>query len=94
MISREIGIVMSSTLKTIAEDLGLDEETHLFLHSQLEKIPNRTYLWLHLVLDEIRNSFAQTGAKLSRKPTRKFWAGAKEEMRERSCTSYLQHHDH
>jgi hypothetical protein len=66
MISREIGIVAKSTLETIAEDLGLDEETHLFLHSQLEKIPNRTYLWLHLVLNEVRDSYAQTGAKLQK----------------------------
>jgi hypothetical protein len=65
-ITREIGMVMETRLNSIAKDLGLDKETYSLLHSQLKNIPNRTYLWLDLVLDEVRNSFGQTGAKLQR----------------------------
>jgi hypothetical protein len=63
-ISREIGIVMESKLKNIAENLELDEDKQSSLHDRLNQIPNRTYLWLHLILDEVESSLPQTEKKL------------------------------
>ena len=63
-ISREIGIVMESKLKTIAQNLGLDGGAQSSLRARLDQIPNRTYLWLHLILDEVESSLEQTGKKL------------------------------
>jgi hypothetical protein len=63
-ISREIGIVMESKLETIAQNLDLDEDAKSSLRARLDQIPNRTYLWLHLILDEVESSLEQTGKKL------------------------------
>lgn len=63
-ISREIGAVMEAKVKEIAEELDLDEDVQSSLHDRLCEIPNRTYLWLHLILDEIKNALGQTKKKL------------------------------
>ncbi|OCK93014.1 uncharacterized protein K441DRAFT_613744 [Cenococcum geophilum 1.58] len=63
-ISREIGAVIEAKVKEIAEELDLDEDVQSSLHDRLCEIPNRTYLWLHLILDEIKNALGQTKKKL------------------------------
>lgn len=61
VFSNEIDIVMELELQTITEDLGLEEYAHSLLRDRLQRIPNRTYLWLHLVLGELRYLLEQTG---------------------------------
>lgn len=65
-ISHEIGIVMKSKIKEIATTLELNEDVESSLHYRLQQIPNRTYLWLHLVLEEVSNSLGRTAKKLRR----------------------------
>jgi hypothetical protein len=63
-ISKEISIVMKSQIREIAESLELEEDAELSLENGLKAIPNRTYLWLHLILDEVKKSLEQTPKKL------------------------------
>ena len=54
-ISQEIGIVIEAKVKEIAERCRLNDHLRSSLRTRLCEIPNRTYLWLHLTLDEIRS---------------------------------------
>lgn len=56
VISDEIEYVMRFEVAAIAPERSFDAKTKNFLLEQLLKVENRTYLWLHLVLDEIRTS--------------------------------------
>ena len=56
LISEEINIVIRSEVSAIASERGFDTNAENFLLQQLLQIKNRTYLWLHLTLDQIRNS--------------------------------------
>ncbi|KAL9078756.1 MAG: hypothetical protein Q9157_002326, partial [Trypethelium eluteriae] len=65
-ISREIEIVADARIKEIAQELDLRESARSSLLLKLCEIPNRTYLWLHLTLDEIRNALGRTEKKLQK----------------------------
>ena len=56
LIKEEIDLVIHSEVSAIASERCFDSETEEFLLEQLLNIENRTYLWLHLILDQIRNS--------------------------------------
>ena len=53
-ISREINLVIKVRTKKLALALNLDDSIQLILQNELCKYDNRTYLWLHLVLEVIR----------------------------------------
>ncbi|KAG7007336.1 hypothetical protein G7Y79_00010g028370 [Physcia stellaris] len=55
-IKSEIDLVIRSEVELIASERLLDTETETFLLRQLLNMENRTYLWLHLILDQLRNS--------------------------------------
>ena len=55
-ISEEIQHVIRIEVAAIASERLFDAETEKFLLKQLLGIQNRTYLWLHLILDQIRHS--------------------------------------
>lgn len=55
-IREEIDLVIHSEVSGIASERCFSRETQDFLLKQLLSIENRTYLWLHLILDQIRNS--------------------------------------
>lgn len=65
-ISSEIDIVMGHELQIIAENYRLNKNAHSLLHDSLQRTPNKTYLWLHLVLAEIRGSIVQDVIVLER----------------------------
>ena len=54
-ISHEIDLVIESRVQKIGDELDLEPAEILFLQEQLTMTPNRTYLWIHLTLDVIRN---------------------------------------
>jgi hypothetical protein len=54
-ISNEIGFVIQAKVKEIAETCKLTDRLQSLLHKRLCEVPNRTYLWLHLTLDEVRS---------------------------------------
>lgn len=53
-IKKEIDIVIEIKMKQLADKEGLSPEVHQRFQTQLLQMKNRTYLWLHLVLDDIR----------------------------------------
>ena len=55
-IKSEIDVVIRSEVGLIASERLFDTETETFLLQQLLNMENRTYLWLHLILDQLRNS--------------------------------------
>ena len=55
-ISREINIFIKSRVKDIGAKLQLLPEEQQLLQDELIRVPNRTYLWVHLTLDVIQNS--------------------------------------
>ena len=59
-IGEEINLVIRDRVPKIAIDLDLSSEVQDDLLKQLLRIPNRTYLWLHLVIDQIRKSLVAT----------------------------------
>jgi hypothetical protein len=63
-ISDEIQLVMKTRLAEIAEREGWDSGVEVKLQDHMSKVPNRTYLWLHLVLDEVAKALVSTEAKL------------------------------
>lgn len=56
LIRDEIDLVIRSEVSAIASERCFDSETEEFLLKQILNMENRTYLWLHLILDQIRNS--------------------------------------
>ncbi|KAJ5976903.1 hypothetical protein N7501_000245 [Penicillium viridicatum] len=66
-ISDEIKIVIEAKVSEIVEERGLSEEIRETLKSRLSKIPNTTYLWLHLTLEVLRDCLGQTKTKLLRR---------------------------
>ncbi|KAF2494972.1 hypothetical protein BU16DRAFT_590252 [Lophium mytilinum] len=63
-ISLEIGIVMKAKVEEIAKKRRLAEDVRSSLHRRLSRVPNRTYLWLHLTLDEVEEGLGKTQKKL------------------------------
>ena len=67
LIKEEIDLVIHSEVSAIASERCFDRETEDYLLKQLLNIENRTYLWLHLILDQIRNSDNAGNKKAIRK---------------------------
>ena len=67
LIKEEIDLVIHSEVSAIASERCFDSGIENFLLKQLLKIENRTYLWLHLILDQIRNSDNAGNEKAIRK---------------------------
>jgi formylmethanofuran dehydrogenase subunit D len=63
-ITREIGLVIDARVKEIGERRGLRDDVQLALQMRLCEIPNRTYLWLHLALDQVENGMGKTEKRL------------------------------
>ena len=52
-IQRDIDLVVEHRVPRIAQQLKLDSTTQNVLRTRLLKIRNRTYLWLHLILEDV-----------------------------------------
>ena len=59
-IKKEIDIVIEIRMKQLAEKVGLSPEVHQRFQTQLLQMENRTYLWLHLVLDDIHTTLNES----------------------------------
>ncbi|KAH8742949.1 hypothetical protein F5883DRAFT_594605 [Diaporthe sp. PMI_573] len=59
-ISEEISLVIKNEVATAGRKLNLDQEVQRALQERLLAVPHRTYLWLHLVIDEIYRSPKRT----------------------------------
>ncbi|KAF3400789.1 hypothetical protein DPV78_005126 [Talaromyces pinophilus] len=55
-ISSEIDRVTIASVQKLAGEKGFDQDTTNFLLEKLLDVENRTYLWLSLIMDEIRTS--------------------------------------
>ncbi|KAK1840600.1 Ankyrin repeat domain-containing protein 50-like protein 3 [Colletotrichum chrysophilum] len=55
-ISEEINLVIRHKVATAGDKLGMSQEVQNVLQEKLFSVPHRTYLWLHLVMDEVSNS--------------------------------------
>ncbi|KAK1621903.1 hypothetical protein BDP81DRAFT_387273, partial [Colletotrichum phormii] len=55
-ISEEINLVIRHEVATAGYKLGISQEVQDVLQEKLFAVPHRTYLWLHLVMDEIYHS--------------------------------------
>jgi hypothetical protein len=65
-ISSEINLVIEAEVRKIADELELIPQVEQDLLERLLRIPNRTYLWLHLILHQIRGSLgATTSSKIA-----------------------------
>ena len=67
LIKEEIDVVIQSQVSAMASERCFDSETEEYLLKQLLIIENRTYLWLHLILNQIRNSDNAGSKKAIRK---------------------------
>jgi len=56
-INKEINLVIASQVSKLALEFRLKEDSRVRLQGSLENMSHRTYLWLHLTLDIIRNKF-------------------------------------
>lgn len=56
-IYEEIDLVVRTRLRELAETVPLSLELHHRLEQQLLQMEYRTYLWLHLAIDDIRTTF-------------------------------------
>lgn len=67
-ISKEIDLVIDYQVPRISRmrKFPLKPEVQHALREHLKKVPNRTYLWLHLILDAIRKSLDSTAIRLER----------------------------
>jgi hypothetical protein len=63
-ISHEIDIVMNAKVDEIVKERGLTDEIREALKRRFSETHNTTYLWLHLMLEELRDSLDQTKKKL------------------------------
>ena len=63
-ISGEINVVIKAKVQQIGEELGLSETVQSCLEKRLSEISHRTYLWLRLIWDELRNALSKTEKKL------------------------------
>ncbi|KAL8951561.1 MAG: hypothetical protein Q9222_002471 [Ikaeria aurantiellina] len=53
-VSREIDLVIDHEVERLATDMDLDQSDVVDLRRNLKSIEHRTYLWLHLVLNDIK----------------------------------------
>ena len=59
-ISREINLVIEAWVKKISEEKKLPQNVQDSLETTLKQMHHRTYLWLYLVIEEIRASLKRT----------------------------------
>ncbi|KAH9225157.1 hypothetical protein K456DRAFT_1767068 [Colletotrichum gloeosporioides 23] len=55
-ISEEINLVIRRKVATAGRKLEMSQEAQTALEEKLLSVPHRTYLWLHLVIEEVYNS--------------------------------------
>jgi hypothetical protein len=55
-IHREIDLVVRMRVRELAKRVALSEDTEQRLEQQLLQMEHRTYLWLHLAIDDIRST--------------------------------------
>ncbi len=55
-ISREIDLVIGNRVEDISRKLQLQPDETRVLGDELVRVPNRTYLWVYLICDEIEHS--------------------------------------
>jgi ankyrin repeat protein len=65
-ISREITSVIKVRAQQVGLEVGLDCEEASTLERKLLEAPQRTYLWLKLIFDEIRSSLSVTKLRLEK----------------------------
>ncbi|KAH7027235.1 uncharacterized protein B0I36DRAFT_247223, partial [Microdochium trichocladiopsis] len=56
-ISREINLVLAAKVEDVVKRLDLSKSQEDILKQELSRVPNKTYLWAHLVIDHIKTSF-------------------------------------
>ncbi|KAJ5305108.1 uncharacterized protein N7443_004768, partial [Penicillium atrosanguineum] len=56
-IHEEIDLVVRARVRELAETIPLSPDLHHRIEQQLLKTEHRTYLWLHLAIDDIRTTF-------------------------------------
>ncbi|OQE34403.1 hypothetical protein PENCOP_c018G00646 [Penicillium coprophilum] len=56
-IHEEIDLVVRTRVRELAETVPLSLELHHRIKQQLLRMEHRTYLWLHLAIDDVRNTF-------------------------------------
>ncbi|RYP50073.1 hypothetical protein DL768_004359 [Monosporascus sp. mg162] len=59
-ISQEIDLVIKVKVEDLGARLNLQREEMQFLHLELTRVPNRTYLWVYLVFDVLRSGIEHT----------------------------------
>lgn len=62
-ISREINLVIKVEVQKLGKILKLDDSVRLILEEGLLKFKNRTYLWLHLILEVVRRRLETVSQK-------------------------------
>jgi ankyrin repeat protein len=65
-ISREIDIVIRSRVSELGQELELDDSEQSILRDQLLAMEHRTYLWLKLIVDVIREEIDPSKKRLER----------------------------
>jgi ankyrin repeat domain-containing protein 50 len=63
-ISQEINLVIKNRVQIIGLELGLDDSQKVSLENELLRVTHRTYLWLKLIFEVIRNHLEVTEKKL------------------------------
>lgn len=56
-IREEINLVVNQQVRTLADEVALSSSSRDHLLNQLLSMQHRTYLWLHLAMDEIRETY-------------------------------------
>lgn len=59
-IHKEIDLVVRIRVRELAETVPLSPELHHRIEQQLLQMEHRTYLWLHLAIDDIRTTFKRS----------------------------------
>ncbi|KAH0565359.1 hypothetical protein GP486_001242 [Trichoglossum hirsutum] len=65
-ISGEIDLVIKSRVQEIGDKSLLEPKERSFLQNELSAVPNRTYLWLTLILEVIERSLSYTDGNVRR----------------------------
>ncbi|KAL4967647.1 ankyrin repeat-containing domain protein [Aspergillus stella-maris] len=60
IISDEINMVIQAMVSNLCRDMRVPEEVGGRIVEELSRMDNRTYLWVHLVIDDLRSTFAST----------------------------------
>jgi ankyrin repeat domain-containing protein 50 len=63
-ISYEIDLVIRSRVADTSSNLGLSPEEQKVLEEELTRVPNRTYLWVHLIFNVINDSILNTAGSI------------------------------